>query len=133
MLPICLLVNAQDDADQLRATERERLRSLVQGDMETARRLHSEDFQLVDPGGGTLSKEQYLGQIASGVLDYIIWEPEAIAVRRYSEAAVIRYQAQAQAVFGGQKTPLRRFWHTDVYEKRNGTWQAVWSQATQIQ
>ena len=24
------------------------------------------------------------------------------------------------------------FWHTDVYEIRDGRWQAVWSQATQI-
>jgi hypothetical protein len=33
----------------------------------------------------------------------------------------------------GQRTPLRSFWHTDVYEKRNGRWQVVWSQATLIQ
>jgi hypothetical protein len=80
-----------------------------------------------------LSKEEYLGQIASGELDYVLWEPGAIEVRRYGEGAVIRYQARAQAQFSGQMTPLRRFWHTDVYEKRNGRWQVVWSQVTQIQ
>ena len=126
-------VNAQDETDQLRATERERLRSLVDGDVETARRLHADDFQLVNPSGVTLSKDQYLGQIASGELDYVLWEPGPMEVRRYGDAAVLRYQAQAQAVFAGQKTPVRRFWHTDVYERRNGRWQAVWSQATLIQ
>jgi hypothetical protein len=126
-------VHAQDETDQLRATERERLRSLVNGDVETARRLHADDFQLVNPSGATLSKDQYLEQIASGELDYVLWEPGPMEVRRYGDAAVLRYQAQAQAVFAGQKTPLRRFWHTDVYERRNGRWQAVWSQATLVQ
>jgi len=130
---MCHSVTAQDEAEQLRTIERERLRSLVNADMETARRLHADDFQLINPGGATLSKEQYLGQIASGQLDYLVWEPGTIEVRRYGEAAVLRYQAQAQAVFAGQRTPSRRFWHTDVYERRSGRWQAVWSQATQIQ
>lgn len=124
---------AQDEANGLRATERERLRSLVDGDIETARRLHADDFQLVNPAGVTLSKVEYLGDIASGNLDYLIWEPETIEVRPYGDAAVIRYRAQAQAIVAGQKTPLRRFWHTDVYEKRDGRWQAVWSQVTLIQ
>jgi hypothetical protein len=125
--------HAQDVADEVRAVERERLRSLVEGDIETARRLHADDFQLISPAGVTLSKAEYLGEISSGNLDYLIWEPEAIEVRLYGGAATIRYRAQAQAIAAGQKTPLRRFWHTDVYEKRDGLWQAVWSQATLIQ
>ena len=40
---------AQDEVDELRATERERLQSLVDGDIETARRLHADDFQLINP------------------------------------------------------------------------------------
>ena len=38
---------AQSDHDELRAVERERLRSLVQADMKTADQLHADDFQLV--------------------------------------------------------------------------------------
>ena len=125
--------HAQDVADDLRAVERSRLRSLVEADMETARRLHADDFQLINPAGVTLSKMEYLGEIASGRLDYLIWEPEAMEVRLHGEGAIVRYRAQAQAIAGGQKSPLRRFWHTDFYEKRDGRWQAVWSQATLIQ
>ena len=125
--------HAQQEADELRATERERLRSLVDGDIETARRIHADDFQLINPSGITLSKTEYLREIMSGNLDYLVWEPDAIEVRRYGEAAVVRYQAQVQAIAAGQRTALRRFWHTDVYERRDGRWQAVWSQATLIQ
>lgn len=123
----------QAEADLIRATERERLRALVEANMEVARQLHADDFQLINPRGGSLSKEQYLGGIASGQLDYLVWEPESIEVRLYGEAAVIRYQSQLEIVVQGQKVPRQRYWHTDTYEKRNGRWQVVWSQATGIQ
>lgn len=123
--------NPQAEADLIRASERERLRALVGADVEAARQLHADDFQLINPRGGALSKEQYLGGIASGQLDYLVWEPESsIEVRLYGQAAVIRYQSQLEIVVQGQKVPLQRYWHTDSYEKRNGRWQVVWSQAT---
>jgi hypothetical protein len=53
-LPVCVSLNAQNEADELRAVERARLRSLVEADVETARRAHADDFQLVDTSGATL-------------------------------------------------------------------------------
>ena len=64
-------VNAQDKADQLRTIERARLRALVDADIPTASLLHADDFELIDPRGGTHSKEQYLRSIASGDLNYL--------------------------------------------------------------
>jgi ketosteroid isomerase-like protein len=129
-----MAASAQDEDEQIRVAERERLRSLVSADMETARRLHADDFQLINPLGGSLSKEQYLRQIASGEIDYLEWEPGTIEVKIYGDAAVIRYQAQLRIrVVALPDAPSGRFWHTDVYEKRNGRWQVVWSHATQIQ
>ena len=124
--------NPQAEADLIRATERERLRALVEANMEVARQLHADDFQLINPLGQSLSKEQYLGGIASGDLDYLVWEPESIEVRLYDQAAVIRYQSQLEIVVQGQNVPRQRYWHTDLYENRNGRWQVVWSQATGI-
>jgi hypothetical protein len=122
----------QAEADLIRATERERLRALVAADVPAARRLHADDFQLINPAGGALTKDQYLEAVASGQVDYIYWEPDSIAVRAYGRAAVIRYQSQLEVVFQGQPLPRRRFWHTDAYEKRDGNWQVVWSQATEV-
>ncbi len=119
-------------SDLIRATERERLRSLVTRNLETANQLHADDFQLINPLGGSLSKEQYLGGIASGDIDYRVWEPSSIEVRLYGEAALIRYQSQLEIVVQGQHVPLRNYWHTDSYERRDGRWQVVWSQATAI-
>ena len=118
------------DAEILRATERERLRALVAGDVARARQLHTEDFQLINPLGGVLSKEQYLGGISSGQIHYVYWEPESIAVRLYGDVAVIRYQSQLEIVVQGRHIPRQRYWHTDLYERHETQWQVVWSHAT---
>ena len=126
-------VNAQSKADKLRAIERARLRALVNADVATARRLHADDFELINPNGGTLSKEQYLKDIESGDLDYLEWEPGEIRVRLYGKAAVIRYKANLKVSVKGSAPRAVTFWHTDLYEKRNGEWQIVWSHATLVQ
>jgi len=121
-----------DNADLLRETERARLRALVGADMDRARQLHAPDFQLITPIGAALSREEYLGAIASGHIRYLTWEPADIAVRLYDGAAVLRYRAQLEVVFSGHKVPLGDYWHTDAYERRDGQWMVVWSQATSI-
>ena len=123
-------IAADQDADLLRATERERLQALVSGDVERAGQLHTEDFQLINPLGGALSKEQYLGGISSGQIHYLHWEPESIAVRLYGDVAVIRYVSQLEIVVAGRHIPRQRYWHTDLYERHGPQWQVVWSHAT---
>src|SRR6478672_13425084 len=106
------------DAELLRSTERERLRALVTGDVERAKQLHTEDFQLINPLGGALSKEQYLGGIESGQIHYLFWEPGAIDVRVYGAIAVMRYQSQLEILVLGRHIPRQGYWHTDLYEQR---------------
>ena len=118
------------DADLLRSIERERLRALVTGDVDRAEQLHSEDFQLINPLGGALSKEQYLGGISAGQIQYLYWEPESIAVRLYGDVAVIRYRSELEIVVQGRHIPRQRYWHTDLYERHGLQWQVVWSHAT---
>ena len=118
------------EVELLRSTERERLRALVAGDVERAAQLHTEDFQLINPLGGALSKEQYLGGIGSGQIHYLYWEPESIAVRLYADVAVIRYRSELEIVVKGHHIPRQRYWHTDLYERHGTRWQVVWSHAT---
>jgi hypothetical protein len=114
----------------LRLTEQERLRALVSGDVRRAAQLHSDDFQLINPLGGALSKEQYLGGIRSGQIRYVCWEPEAIAVRVYGDAAALRYRSQLEIVVQGRHIPRQQYWHTDLYERQGAEWRVVWSHAT---
>ena len=120
-------------ADLLRATERERLRAPVAANPKVADQLHADNFQLVNPGGGALSKEQYLGGIASGYLNYRVWEPDSeIVVCLYGQGAVLRYRSRLHMSLDGAEGTLENYWHTDSYELRDGRWQVVWSQATLV-
>ena len=121
------------ERDALRSIERARLSALVEKNIELAGPLHACDFQLITPVGMPLSREQYLGAIASGGLTYLAWDAEQMEVRLSHHVAVIRYQSSMEVVFGPHHVPRAAYWHTDFYEKREGAWQVVWSQATQIQ
>jgi hypothetical protein len=125
-------VTATDLVDHLRATERARLRALVEADVTTAEALHADDYQLIPPGGGPLSKSEYLGGIANGSLRYSRFEPDGeILVRVWETAAALRYQVVIDVEADGT-TYHDRCWHTDIYELREGRWLAVWSHATRI-
>jgi hypothetical protein len=134
----CLWIDSEDvfdataAAEELCEVEHLRLQALVDGRMAVAADLHADDYQLISPGGRTLSKDEYLAGVESGELDYHVFEAaSAIAVRVFHEAGVVRYQARIEIAFSGQ-FDSGLFWHTDFYERRDGRWQAVWSQATRI-
>ena len=131
-IPTILTSSSTSEADLLRDTERARLRALVGADIDQARQFHAPDFQLITPIGAALSKEDYMGAIASGQLRYLTWQPADIAVRLYYGVAVLRYRAQLEVVFGGHNVPLSDYWHTDTYENRDGHWMVVWSHATAV-
>ena len=101
--------------------------------MQTCDQLHAPDYQLITPGGGTLTKAAYLDQIAAGSLDYRRFEPdgEIVVLTLGPGAAALRYQVAIEVAFPGGDE-VGRFWHTDIYERRERGWQAVWSQATRI-
>jgi hypothetical protein len=125
------------DPDKLASIERERLRLLVEGDVDAAAAFHADDFQLITPSGRPLSKAGYLERIRSGRISYARWDAGDIVVRAHGDAAVLRYHAE-MVLDSGDKTAeadpvVLRLWHTDLYERRNGRWQVVWSQATETQ
>lgn len=127
------LASDESEANRVRTTEHERIRALLNGDMEAARQLHADDFQLVAPIGVVFSKEQYLGAVAAGDVHYLVWELDSpIDVRLYGEVALIRYRSQIEIVVQGQKYPRARYWFTDAYERHDGRWRIVWSQGTGI-
>lgn len=120
-------------ADELAELETRRLEALVSADVDAMESLHAADYELINPGGEALSRSTYLGDIRSGKLRYSVFRPAGpVRVRRVGDAAILRYvvhiEIDANGVhYGG------RFWHTDYWERREGRWQAVWSQATETE
>jgi hypothetical protein len=121
------------EAGQLRAIEKTRLHALVDADTATARKLIAPDFQLINPGGGTSSREEYMDAIKAGAIDYLVFEPTSpIAVRLSGDSAALRFQVSFDLIVGGDTHVAHQGWITELYERRNGRWQIVWEQATAI-
>jgi hypothetical protein len=120
--------------DRLADIERQRLRSLVEVNLTDAEALHAPDFRLVHPSGGVWSKEQYLGGIASGDIDYRRFEAVSdIEVMVDGTVAVLRYRSAIDIAVKGQQAGELECWHLDCYRQdETGSWQVRWSQATAV-
>ena len=123
---------SSSQADQLRAIEAARLQALVDADSTTARELTSPDFQLINPAGAPLSRDEFLGGVDAGVIDFVQLEASSpIAVRMSGDSATLRYQTAFDVVVGGTRL-THEGWTTALYERRHGRWQIVWGQSTAI-
>lgn len=117
-----------DAADFFVALERRRTTALVQRDLPVIEELHAPEYELVTPRGRVFSRAEYIAAIAREPF-YSGWEANDIRVRIRGDMAVLRYKATIRFPSGRQFV----VWHLDTYEKRANGWQAVWSQATELQ
>ena len=96
--------------------------------------LHADDFRIVTPSGHAWSKQEYVGGIASGDIDYRRFEPiSEIEVMLDHDLAVLRYRSAIEISVNGREPVILEAWHQDVYRRTSyGTWQIHWSQATAV-
>jgi len=122
---------ATSAADQVRTAERTLLRAAVAGDTRTAGALLAPDLQLIDVTGTAETRADYLANIGGGV-DFVTITPiKPISVRMLGDSAVARLKLKFKVVAHGQ-TVQHGGWTTDLWERRDGRWQVVWSQTTAI-
>ncbi|MCO8273726.1 nuclear transport factor 2 family protein [Actinoplanes sp. TRM 88003] len=113
--------------------ERRRLAALVAADSALLDDLHSDDFILVNPGGGEWDKAFYLGGIADGSIDYRRFEPVTpLQVMADAGVAVVKYRSAIEIAVGGGPYESLNAWHLDCYRRDEHAhqWRCVWSQAT---
>jgi hypothetical protein len=123
----------QATIENLEEMEEMRRQALVDADMRVVDRLHAADFQLIPPPGTRLTREEFLGAVAAGDLDFLAFEPiSTIQVRLHSKVAVLWYRSRIDIVAADQGRFTHEAWHTCLYEIRQGRWQAVWEQATAV-
>jgi len=115
------------DEGFFRTLEINRTRALVARDVETIRRMHAPDYELITVPGRVMSLERYLLLMAEDVF-YADWEHGPMRVLISQGMAAVRYQAKITFPSG----KVVHCWHTDIYALRTGAWQAVWSQGTPL-
>jgi len=118
--------------ERLRQTERTRIAALVDGDVAVAGSLIAGDFELINPLGDVLTREDLLGAVRGGVLDFLSdTVTSGIKVRLHGNTAVLRYRHTIDVVAGDVHL-THPAWSTALYERRHGKWQIVWEQTGAI-
>jgi len=115
-----------EDVAFFRSLEERRTRALVEQQMDVIEELHAPEYELITPAGRVMSRAEYLSAIEQAPF-YAAWEIGEMTCRIGSGTAAVRYQATLRFPSGREV----HCWHTDLYERREGRWQAVWSQATE--
>ena len=119
--------------EQLRQIEKKRLQTLVDADIAVAGPLFASDFELVNPLGEVLTRDDLLGAVGSGALDFLSNTiTSQIRVRLHGNTAVLRYRHTIDIAVTGIGHLRHPAWSTAVYERHNGNWQIVWEQTGAI-
>jgi hypothetical protein len=120
-------------ATSLRQLELQRLQAQVDADVATTDKLLAPDFTLVTPDGSLLTKEDTLGLLKTGNVDFSEIDVLGdIAVRDYGDAAVLTYRAKMSVTVQGAGGLTHDAWDTVVYEEHNGHWQVRSAQTTGV-
>jgi hypothetical protein len=120
-------------AERLRQTEQKRLQALVDADVAVAGTLIASDFELINPLGEVLTRDDVLGGVGSGALDCLSdTVTSQIKVRLHGNTAVLRYQHTIDIAVAGIGRLTHPAWTTALYERRKGNWQIVWEQTGAI-
>ncbi|MDB5524221.1 MAG: hypothetical protein JWM58_1984 [Rhizobium sp.] len=84
----------------------------------------SDDWVLVTPEVGPVSREGMLSAIESGVLSHDTMTKKIARVKVYGDVAVVTGRGQNTGTFRGEAIKADE-WITDIYRKMDGEWKCV--------
>jgi ketosteroid isomerase-like protein len=120
-----------DAESELLKLEKDFAQAVVSNDAEAIGKFLSDDWVIIDPDGNVIDKARFLGVIKSGQLTHEMMESEEAKVRSYGDSAVVMAIMKSKGKFAGQEFATRER-ASDVFVKRDGHWQCVFSQLTTL-
>jgi ketosteroid isomerase-like protein len=122
-------MQSNDVRTELFQWEKDFEKAVVSNDAGAIGQFLADDWVIIDPDGGFIDKARFLSVIKSGMLTHDLMESDDMQVRTYGDCAVVTALTRTKAKFAGQEfTTQERA--SDVFVKRAGRWQCVFSQLT---
>jgi hypothetical protein len=113
------------------STDDARIRARTAGDVRTLSAIYGDDYTLVTAEGVLRTKEDQLGELQSGQLQFKPLETVERTVRLFGPVALVVSHERSSIIRNGQDIG-GDFRMTRVYVIRAGRWQLVSAQATRI-
>ncbi len=118
-------------AEEIRQVEHDWTEAQKAGDANKIGQLLAEDWVGLGPDGEKLNKQQYLDQFKSGTQKFQSIELGPVDVRVFGNVGVVQGSDTEKSSFKGKDTSGKYVW-MDVFQKKDGKWQAVRSEVTKV-
>lgn len=123
---------AVDELAFFQALEGNFNRAMVSNDIGLISQCISDDWVLVTPEKGPISRAAILDVIGSGTLTHDWMEKQIVRVKRYGDVALVTGRGQNTGTFRGMPIEADE-WITDVYRLENSQWRCVLTHLTPAQ
>ena len=135
LLVLALTISCQpkktDVRQELLKVETDFAKAIVKNDADAIGKFLGNDWEIIDPDGNMIDKSKFLRVIRSGTLTHELMQSEGMNVRSYGNSAIVTAVTKTKGTFAGQEfTTQERT--TDIFVKRDGRWQCVFSQLTTL-
>jgi ketosteroid isomerase-like protein len=117
---------------ELKALEQQWLDAYVKGDTAFLKTVEAEDWTFVDSDGGTNTKAQDIKDVADKTLVCKSASVSDVKVRTMGDHSAYATGIVKMAGTYNGKDFDSEFRAVDIFEKKDGKWQAVYSQITKI-
>ncbi len=123
--------SAPDEIAEVMAAERAWTQAHLHGDFTTLARMMAEDYVRIQPDGSVVDRAACLASYVPEARQWEMAEGDEYDVRVYGDTALVVGRWRARGVNRGEVFDYAaRF--LSVYVKRNGQWQMVAEQSTDI-
>jgi ketosteroid isomerase-like protein len=118
-------------ASELTQIEHQLVRAWIDGDRKTVDSVLASDWSVIDLTGHVLTKAQVMQELGSGDRRIESGSVDDLNVRMFGDIAIVTGRSVLTGTYKGKRASvIQRF--TDVFARRDGRWQVVASQGTQV-
>jgi ketosteroid isomerase-like protein len=118
-------------ASELTQIEHQLVRAWIDGDRKTVDSILASDWSVIDLTGHVLTRTQVMQELGSGDRRIESGSVDDLNVRMFGEIAIVTGRSVLTGTYKGKRASVtQRF--TDVFARRDGRWQVVASQGTQV-
>lgn len=119
-------------AEELKQAERDWIAGQKAGDADKIGALIADDWSGLNSDGKKVNKQQYLADYKSGAEKFQSIEVGPMDVRVFGNIGVVQGSDTEKSSYKGKDTSGKYVW-MDVFQKKDGKWQAVRSEVTKVQ
>lgn len=118
-------------SEELKQVERDWTEAQKTGDTDKMAQIIADDWAAFGPDGVKMNKQQYLAGFKAGESKFESVELGTMDARVFGTVGVVQGSDIEKSTYKGKDSSGKYVW-TDVFQKKDGNWQAVRSQVTKV-